>query len=79
MKDSNPIQIDILQVAHHGSANNTNNETFLGTIKPRVSVISCGFDNSYGHPHVETLEALKHIDTIVFRTDKNGFASFFME
>ena len=79
LNNSNPIQTDILQVAHHGSANNTNSEAFLGTIKPRVSVISCGFDNSYGHPHVETLEALGQTDSIVFRTDENGYVSYFLE
>lgn len=68
--------IDILQVAHHGSANNTNSEYFLFTLKPRISVISCGFDNQYGHPHKETLEALEKSGTYIFRTDKEEFAFF---
>ena len=68
--------IDILQVAHHGSANNTNSEYFLCTLKPRISVISCGFDNQYGHPHKETLEALEKSGTYIYRTDKEEFAFF---
>ncbi len=68
--------IDILQVAHHGSANNTNSEYFLFTLKPRISVISCGFDNQYGHPHKETLEALEKSGTYIYRTDKEEFAFF---
>ena len=68
--------IDILQVAHHGSANNTNSEYFLCTLKPRRSVISCGFDNQYGHPHKETLEALEKSGTYIYRTDKEEFAFF---
>ena len=71
--------IDILQVAHHGSANNTNSEYFLCTLKPRISVISCGFDNQYGHPHKETLEALEKTMTKIYRTDKNGYAGFYMK
>ena len=68
--------IDILQVAHHGSANNTNSEYFLCTLKPRISVISCGFDNQYGHPHKETLEALEKSGTYIYRIDKNESAFF---
>ncbi len=68
--------IDILQVAHHGSANNTNSEYFLCTLKPCISVISCGFDNQYGHPHKETLEALEKSGTNIYRTDKEEFAFF---
>lgn len=68
--------IYILQVAHHGSANNTNSEYFLCTLKPRISVISCGFDNQYGHPHKETLEALEKTGTYIYRTDKEEFAFF---
>jgi competence protein ComEC len=72
-------QIDILQVAHHGSANNTNSEFFLRTLNPRISVISCGFDNIYGHPHRETLEILNAIHTKVFRTDQSGEVLFWFE
>ncbi|SDJ27804.1 Metallo-beta-lactamase superfamily protein [Lachnospiraceae bacterium G41] len=68
--------IDILQVAHHGSANNTNSEYFLCTLKPRISIISCGFDNQYGHPHKETLEALEKTGTYIYLTDKEASAFF---
>ena len=68
--------IDILQVAHHGSANNTNGVYFLCTLKPRISIISCGFDNQYGHPHKETLEALEKSGTYIYRTDKEASAFF---
>ena len=70
--------IDILQVAHHGSANNTNSEYFLRTLNPRFSVISCGFDNSYGHPHQETLERLSATNTRLFRTDQLGTVLFWL-
>jgi competence protein ComEC len=70
--------VDILQVAHHGSANNTNSEFFLRTLNPRISVISCGFDNIYGHPHKETLERLNALNTNVFRTDQSGTVLFWL-
>ena len=52
------VDYDVLQVAHHGSKSSTFEE-FLKTIQPELSLISCGKDNSYGHPHEELLERLK--------------------
>jgi competence protein ComEC len=49
---------DILKVAHHGSRNSTF-DAFLALIKPEISIISCGKNNSYGHPHAELLERLR--------------------
>lgn len=51
-------QITFLKVAHHGSRNSTFEE-FLKAVKPCIALISAGKDNSYGHPHKETLERLK--------------------
>ncbi len=49
--------IDVLKVAHHGSKYSTSAE-FLQRILPEFAVISCGRDNRYGHPHVETVQRL---------------------
>ena len=32
----------------------------------------CGEDNSYGHPHSETIEKLNGLGTLVLRTDIDG-------
>lgn len=64
-------EIDVLKVAHHGSATSTGKE-FLQYIKPKVAVISCGADNPYGHPHKESLEHLKEAGAKVLRTDASG-------
>lgn len=52
------FRIDILKVAHHGSGYSTGTE-FLATASPATAIISCGRNNSYGHPHVETLQRLE--------------------
>ena len=39
---------------------------------PQLAVISCGKDNSYGHPHRETLERLRAASVQVLRTDEVG-------
>jgi len=63
------LKADILKIGHHGSNTSTSSE-FLTAVAPEVAVISCGVNNRYGHPHQETLEKLKDIDT--YRTDQGG-------
>lgn len=62
---------DVLKVAHHGSKNSTSQE-LLSIIKPELSLISCGKDNRYGHPHAELLERLDDIGSDVVITYESG-------
>ena len=63
--------IDVLKVAHHGSSGSSS-LNLLSRITPRVSLISVGEGNRYGHPHAETLERLEKVGTSIYRTDQSG-------
>lgn len=63
--------ISLLKLGHHGSRFSSS-ETFLEAFMPKIGLVSAGADNSYGHPHSETLERLAEIKTIVYRTDELG-------
>lgn len=63
--------ITLLKVAHHGSKNSTAEE-FLALIRPKIAVISAGRDNSYGHPHRETMERLAGQDCRIYQTPESG-------
>lgn len=63
------VKADVLKCGHHGSSTSTT-KAFLAAVSPEYAVISCGRDNSYGHPHQETLEALDESNVIVYRTDQ---------
>lgn len=63
--------VTVLKAAHHGSRYSTSEE-LLKVIKPQVTVISCGEDNPYGHPHEETLERLKAAGCEVLTTPQYG-------
>lgn len=63
--------VTVLKAAHHGSRNSTSAE-FLEQIGPKATVISCGQNNRYGHPHEELLERLETAGSHVFRTDLRG-------
>ncbi|MDO4620923.1 MAG: DNA internalization-related competence protein ComEC/Rec2 [Lachnospiraceae bacterium] len=62
---------ECLKVAHHGSRYSTPAE-LLSVIRPQVSIISCGRDNTYGHPHDTLLKRLADAGTAVLRTDRDG-------
>lgn len=65
------VSADVLKAGHHGSSTSTS-AGFLQKVSPEAAVISCGKDNSYGHPHRETLENLKNAGVTVYRTDTMG-------
>ena len=70
--------IDFLKVAHHGSYT-ASSLTFLEETTPDIAVISCGYKNSYGHPHKSTLDNLEPVDAKIFRTDQNGSMQFYSD
>ena len=53
-----PPPVEILKVAHHGSADPRLDE-LLRLVRPRIALISVGADNTYGHPAPSTLAALR--------------------
>ena len=61
----------ILKAGHHGSKN-SGSEEFLQIVKPRLTLISAGIENRYGHPHEETLERLQEIGSEVLSTQECG-------
>ena len=62
-------KMDILKVGHHGS-NTSTSKKLIKKISPKISLISAGTNNIYGHPHQETLKKLKNSD--VYITKKDG-------
>ena len=65
------LNVDVLQVGHHGSSTSTS-YVFLNAVLPEMGIISCGVNNKYGHPHEETLSILRDADVDVYRTDLLG-------
>ncbi|SFE48107.1 ComEC/Rec2 family competence protein [Peptostreptococcus sp. D1] len=65
-----------LKVAHHGSKSSTS-ENFIKELTPKISSISCGYGNRYGHPHKETLNTLNKYKSRIYRTDVNGTMTFY--
>lgn len=64
-------KVDVYKASHHGS-NGSNGMELLGEIQPEITVISCGLNNSYGHPGKETLERLEAVGSQVMVTSECG-------
>lgn len=69
------LRADVLKLGHHGSASSTTVPFFLA-VDPDFAVASCGKDNDYGHPHLETLSLLYETHTAFYRTDCDGTITF---
>jgi competence protein ComEC len=65
-----PGRVDVLKVAHHGSANQ--DWALTEELHPRLALISCGADNPYGHPAPRTVDRLGALGATVLRTDRSG-------
>lgn len=64
-------EVDVLKAAHHGSKNSTK-ENFLERVRPKIAWISAGRENSYGHPHPETVRRLEAYHAKQYSTQNFG-------
>lgn len=65
----------VLKVGHHGS-DTSSSYVFLREVMPKYAVISCGKDNSYGHPTEAVLSRLRDVSAQILRTDLQGDVVF---
>ncbi len=63
--------LDVLKVAHHGSATATS-AALLAATQPAIALISVGAGNDYGHPTADALGRLRDAGARVYRTDRDG-------
>lgn len=69
------LQSTILKAGHHGSRTSTTEE-YVKAVSPKWTVISSGENNSYGHPHKETLDTLAKLKISTLDTCNNGRITF---
>lgn len=65
------VKADLLKMGHHGSSTSSSDK-FLNAVSPKYAIITCGENNSYGHPHQETLQKIATRNIEAYRTDING-------
>ena len=66
----------LLKMGHHGSRTSST-DAWLAAVRPSIAIISCGKDNSYGHPHAEALARIEpYVGELIYRTDLLGSIVF---
>ncbi len=67
------LRADVLKVPHHGGKTGASGEEFFKAVSPRISLISAGARNPFGHPAPQTVTALEAVPgNQVLRTDRSG-------
>lgn len=64
-------QVDFYKAAHHGS-DGSNSQPFLEALSPKLTVISCGKGNPYGHPGKDALKRINQTGSQVCCTMDEG-------
>jgi competence protein ComEC len=64
-------EADFYKTAHHGSKY-SNTYDFLQALSPKLAVISCGANNSYGHPSDEAIENISATGARIYITMNDG-------
>lgn len=70
MARHDPLVVDVLKVAHHGSPRQS--PGFAAWTHARIALVSVGRDNDYGHPAAQTLAQLAGAGMQIGRTDLGG-------
>ncbi|MFI2101938.1 ComEC/Rec2 family competence protein [Isoptericola sp. NPDC019693] len=65
--------VDVVKMAHHGSRSQSGE--LARHLSPRVTLVSVGADNSYGHPTDDALSLYASAGSALVRTDECGTAA----
>lgn len=71
VSDAFKLKADVMAMSHHGS-DTALYKPFLDAVDADVAVISCGKNNSYGHPHEKILDYIAGNNMNCLRTDEQG-------
>lgn len=71
LKTKIDIDCDVFKAGHHGSKT-SNSREFLKKVSPEFVVVSCGEENTYGHPHAQPMNYFRSMGIKLFRTDDQG-------
>ena len=69
--DGVDLQSEVIFIPHHGS-DRSSSTAFIAKVKPRIAVVSCGAENTFGFPHKDVLRRYEGVHAQVYRTDRSG-------
>jgi competence protein ComEC len=69
------LSSDWILVAHHGSRTSSS-QTFLKYVLPETAVVSSGYANRFGHPHLSVIQRLDGHSATILATSTGGALKF---
>ncbi len=72
------LDVELIKLSHHGG-NESNSYEFIRHISPDYAFISCGIDNTYGHPKERILDILDNCGVKYRRTDIEGSLVYYSD
>ncbi|MFC6053227.1 competence protein [Acinetobacter sp. Ac_877] len=69
------LKVDVLVLGHHGSQHSSS-YAFLEKIRPKMAIVSAGFNNRYGHPSAIVETRLNELNIPFLSTIENGTIQF---
>lgn len=73
--DGERLKSNVLKAAHHGSKTSSS-PIFVGYVAPEYAIYSRGCDNSYGHPHAQTIGTFARFEIPTLDTCEEGTITF---
>ncbi|MCD6526272.1 MAG: DNA internalization-related competence protein ComEC/Rec2 [Desulfuromonas sp.] len=70
-----PGPVQVLKLPHHGSRRSLPDQ-LLPQLKPQWAIASVGYNNRYGFPHSQVIEAVSRCGAQLIRTDRHGSVKF---
>ena len=68
------LDSEIMLVPHHGSKTSSSRE-LLEAVRPQLALVSAGYKNRFGHPHINVLVRYEELDIPVLNTADEGAIS----
>jgi competence protein ComEC len=68
-------QADIVLIPHHGSRTSSS-DLFVSTVRPKVAIVSAGFENRWGFPKQDIVSAWTNAGAEVLNTATSGAISY---
>lgn len=71
LEEGAEVAANLYKASHHGSST-SNSAAFVQAMAPQLVVVTCGQNNTYGHPHDKPMAAFAEVGAEVLRTDQLG-------
>ncbi|MCA0970017.1 DNA internalization-related competence protein ComEC/Rec2 [Halobacillus litoralis] len=69
------VRVDVLKAAHHGS-DTSSSEEWIDQLEPKVTWISAGRNNRYGHPHPSVVSRFQDVGITMYQTPHHGAVTY---